>query len=67
MTAFDQLIARLPEIAEALPKPGELHAVSITSDGSHGAAGSLMGFLAGTLRLAEDALKKRQQTNGSPE
>jgi hypothetical protein len=50
-----RLIDRLPTIAAAL-KPEELRAISI-ADG--GGAGPLLGFLAGALGLAEDALKKR--------
>jgi flotillin len=50
-----QLVARLPQLAAALPKPEELRAVSISGDGS-GPAASLAGFLAGALNLA-DALK----------
>jgi hypothetical protein len=60
----ERLIERLPEIAAALPKPEELRAVSITGDG--GGAGSLLGFLAGALGLAEDAGKKRTAGNGGP-
>jgi hypothetical protein len=51
-----QLIGRLPEIAASLPKPEELRAVSIGPNG--GAAGSLLGFLAGLLEVA-DGLRKR--------
>jgi hypothetical protein len=54
-----QLIARLPEIAATLPKPAELRTVQITSDGDGGAAGSLLGFLAGALGLAEDGRSRR--------
>jgi hypothetical protein len=56
-----RLIEQLPEIAAAL-KPEELRSVSIGSDG---AAGSLLGFLAGALGLAETALKKQTTSNGS--
>jgi hypothetical protein len=59
-----RLVERLPEIAAALPKPEELRAVSIGGDGA--GAGPLLGFLAGALGLAEDALKKRAAGNGSP-
>jgi hypothetical protein len=59
-----RLIERLPEIAAALPKPEELRSVSISGDG--GGAGQLLGFLAGALGLAEDALKKRAASNGAP-
>jgi hypothetical protein len=58
-----RLIERLPEVAQALPKPDELRAVNITGDG--GGVGSLVGFLAGALGLAEDALKKRAHGNGA--
>lgn len=57
-----RLVERLPEIAEAL-KPEELRAVSISGDG--GGAGQLLGFVAGALGLAEDALKKRAASNGA--
>jgi hypothetical protein len=56
-----RLVERLPEVAAAL-KPEELRAVSI---GDGGGAGSLLGFVAGALGLAEDALKKRAATNGA--
>jgi hypothetical protein len=59
-----RLIERLPEIAAALPKPEEMRSVSIVGDG--GGAAPLLGFLAGALGLAEDALKKRAAGNGSP-
>jgi flotillin len=59
-----RLIERLPEIAAALPKPEEMRSVSIGGDG--GGAAPLLGFLAGALGLAEDALKKRAASNGSP-
>jgi hypothetical protein len=59
-----RLIERLPEIAAALPKPEEMRSVSIGGDG--GGAAPLLGFLAGALGLAEDALKKRAAGNGSP-
>jgi hypothetical protein len=57
-----RLIERLPEVAAAL-KPEELRAVSIHGDG--GGAGPLLGFLAGALGLADDALKKRAASNGT--
>jgi hypothetical protein len=60
----ERLIDRLPEIAAALPKPGELRAVNIT--GGEGGAGSLLGFIAGALGLAEDAWKKHTTSNGAP-
>jgi hypothetical protein len=59
-----RLVERLPEIAAALPRPQELRAVNIGGDG--GAAGSLLGFVAGALGLAEDALRKRATSNGTP-
>jgi hypothetical protein len=59
-----QLIERLPEIAQALPQPQELHAVSIAPDGS-GAANPLLGFLAGVLQLAEGALRRREKSSGN--
>jgi hypothetical protein len=59
-----QLIARLPEIAQALPRPEELRTVNISSDGNGGITTGLVGFLASTLSLAEDALKRPRQTNG---
>ncbi len=57
-----RLIERLPEVAAAL-KPEELRAVSISGDG--GGTGSLLGFVAGALGLAEEALKKRAASNGA--
>jgi hypothetical protein len=57
-----RLIERLPEVAAAL-KPGELRAVSVSS--ADGCAGPLLGFLAGALGLAEDALKTRVPSNGT--
>lgn len=58
-----QLIARLPEIAAALPKPQELRAVSIGADQA-GTATSLVGFLAAVLQLAENALTRPAPPNG---
>jgi hypothetical protein len=59
-----QLIARLPEVAAALPKPEELRTVSITSD--QGAGGNaLVGFLASVLGLAEGAWKQKVSANGN--
>ncbi len=58
-----RLIERLPEVAAAL-KPEELKAISIGGDG--GSAGPLLGFLAGALGLAEDAMKQRVAGNGVP-
>ncbi len=58
-----QLIARLPEVAAALPKPEELRTVSITSD--QGAGGNaLVSFLAGVLGLADGAWKQKASANG---
>jgi regulator of protease activity HflC (stomatin/prohibitin superfamily) len=54
-----QLIARLPEIAAALPKPEELRAVTIGPDA--GAGSSLVGFLASVLELA----RRKPSTNGA--
>jgi hypothetical protein len=58
-----QLIARLPEIAQALPKPEELRAVTISSEGD-GSASALVGFLASMLHLTQDALKRPKKTKG---
>jgi hypothetical protein len=58
-----QLIARLPEIAAALPKPEELRSISIASDHG-GTTTSLVGFLASLLQVAEGALKRPEQANG---
>jgi hypothetical protein len=58
-----QLIARLPEIATALPKPEELRAISIASDQT-GPATSLAAFLAGLFHLAEGTPKRSEQANG---
>lgn len=55
-----RLIERLPEVAQALPKPEELRTVTILGDG--GATAPLVGFLAGALSLAEDVLAKRATT-----
>jgi flotillin len=57
-----QLIARLPEIAASLPKPEELRAISIGPNS--GVAGSLVGFLASVLEVADGLRKGRGQTNG---
>jgi hypothetical protein len=60
-----QLIARLPEIAQAMPKPEELRAVTISSDGN-GSTSSLVGFLASVLNLAQDAMNRpRDPQNGT--
>jgi hypothetical protein len=54
-----QLIARLPEIATALPRPQELRSISVGgADGS-----TLTGLLAGLLQTVEGALK-RPAANG---
>jgi hypothetical protein len=58
-----QLIARLPEIAASLPRPEELRAVSIGADG--GTAGSLLGFLAGVLEVADNLRKRPTEANGA--
>jgi len=55
-----QLIARLPEVAAALPKPEELRMVSINGD--QGGAAQLVGFLSGLLHITDGAL-----TNGKKE
>jgi hypothetical protein len=57
-----QLIARLPEVAAALPKPEELRAVTINGD--QGGAAPLVGFLAGLLNVADGALR-RSAANGT--
>lgn len=47
-----QLIARLPEIAQAMPKPDELRAVSVNGDGATALTGlvaQLMGVIEGAL------------------
>jgi flotillin len=59
-----QLIARLPEIAVALPKPEELRAVNISSD-HRGADTSLAGFLASIFQMAEGTLKRPESANGA--
>jgi hypothetical protein len=59
-----RLIERLPEIAAALPKPGELRTLSIGGDG--GGAGTLLGFLAAALGLTDSAWKQRAAGNGTP-
>jgi hypothetical protein len=57
-----QLIALLPAIASCLPKPEELRAVNIGSDG--GTTGSLLGFLSGLLEVAENLRKRPGDVNG---
>lgn len=54
-----QLIDRLPEIAQALPKPNELKAVTIAGGGADGAssAGALAGFVGSLLQVARDAVR----------
>lgn len=62
-----RLIARLPEIAQALPKPAELRTVNISSDGD-GATNPLIGFLAGVLNVAnvaQDVVKRPAKPDGS--
>jgi hypothetical protein len=58
-----QLIARLPEIATALPRPDELRAINIGGDPA-GPAPSLLGFLAALLHLADGARKQPEQPTG---
>jgi hypothetical protein len=60
----ERLIERLPEIAAALPRPEELHAVNINTDG--GGAGPLLSFIAGALGLAEGVRKEHTTSNGAP-
>jgi regulator of protease activity HflC (stomatin/prohibitin superfamily) len=55
-----RLIARLPEIAAALPKPDELRAISVGGDG----ATPLTGLLAGLLQAVEGALKRPAPGDG---
>jgi hypothetical protein len=52
-----QLIARLPEIAQALPQPEELRAVTITT-GANGSPITLGGFLASLLHMAQHVLER---------
>jgi hypothetical protein len=59
-----QIIAKLPEIAAALPQPEELRTVHISSNGDGGAVTTLLGFLSGTLGLAEDAFRRHGPVNG---
>jgi hypothetical protein len=54
-----QLIARLPEIAAALPHPEELRAITVGGDG----ATSLTGLLAGVIQMVE-GMMQRQVSNG---
>jgi hypothetical protein len=56
----EQLIARLPEVAAALPQPQELRTVSVNGDA--GGATTLLGFLAGLLNVA-DGSRKEAATN----
>jgi hypothetical protein len=58
-----QLIARLPEIANALPKPDELRAICVGSEQA-GPSASLIGFLASLLELADGAVKRQESANG---
>ncbi len=55
-----QLIARLPEIAQALPKPDELRAITIGPE-QNGTSASLVGFLASVLGLAAGAFKQPEK------
>jgi flotillin len=55
-----QLVARLPEIAEALPRPEEMRAITIGGEG----AGTLTGLLAGVTQLV-DGLIHKPTGNGS--
>jgi hypothetical protein len=50
-----QLIARLPEIAAALPHPEELRAITVGGDG----ATSLTGLLAEMMQVVEGVLRRR--------
>ena len=54
-----QLIARLPDIAAALPKPEELRSITVGGDG----ATAVTGLLAGVMHMVEAAVGKRG-TNG---
>jgi hypothetical protein len=57
-----QLIARLPDIASAMPQPEEVRSISIGPDGGNV---SLAGFLAGVLQVVESTLKRSGVSNGS--
>jgi len=61
-----QLIARLQEIAQALPKPLELRAITIASEGNGGPS-ALAGFLASMWLLAQDTLKRPDKTDADKE
>lgn len=54
-----QLVNRLPEIAQALPKPDELRSITVGGDG-----GTLTGLLAGVAQLI-DGLVHKPHTNGN--
>jgi hypothetical protein len=54
-----QLVARLPEIAAAMPKPEHLRAVTVTPDGGNT---SLAGLMASLLQLMDSA----KNWNGTP-
>jgi flotillin len=62
-----QLIASLPEIAERLPAPQELRTTLISSDGKEGAMTPLLSFLASTLSLFENVLKRPDETKDTAE
>jgi flotillin len=55
-----QLIERLPEIAQSLPKPDEMRSITVGGEG----AGTLTGLLAGVTQLV-DGLVHRPTGNGS--
>jgi hypothetical protein len=58
-----RLIEKLPAIAQSLPQPQELRAVSVS--GAGGGLGTLVGFLASALGLAEGARKPLPEANGT--
>lgn len=55
-----QLIQRLPDIAQAMPKPEELKAITIQGDGSS----ALTGLLAQTLQVIENATRNGKSHSG---
>lgn len=62
-----QLIDKLPEIAEQLPVPEHLRAVSIGSEANGSSAAPLLGFLASALGLVEDSVLANRQPPPPPE
>jgi len=63
----EQLIAKLPEIAQHLPSPQEQRTTIIASENLEGSLNPLLNFLAGAFGLAQDFFQRQEQVRGEEE